>query len=86
MSHECQCNNDDTVEETLDVLEIPHTVRHAAILGALAALPVKGSLLLKAPHMPNPLLSEVKDLEGEFNHEVVKDGPEHWLVRLRRAA
>ena len=65
MSHECQCNNDDTVEETLDVLEIPHTVRHAAILGALAALPVKGSLLLKAPHpCPTRFLSEVEGSGG----------------------
>ncbi|AZN30654.1 DUF2249 domain-containing protein [Flaviflexus salsibiostraticola] len=80
----CQCNHSNLLEETLDVTTIPHSVRHPAILGAISALPVKGTLLLKAPHMPNPLLGEMQDLEGEFGHEVVQDGPSEWVVRICR--
>lgn len=86
MSHECKCNNQNPAEEALDVTTIPRPVRHAAILGALDSLPVEGTLLLQAPHMPNPLLAEMAELEGSFDHEVVQDGPAEWLVRIRRAA
>lgn len=84
MDHECQCKNTPVQEEALDVLSIPRAVRHPAILGAIDALPAEGTLLLKAPHIPNPLLEEVKGLEGTFSHEVVGDGPDEWLVRIRR--
>ena len=86
MSHECKCNNQNPAEEPLVVTDIPRPVRHAAILGALESLPVGDTLLLQAPHMPSPLLAEAKDLDGEFSHEVVKDGPDEWLVRIRREA
>ena len=80
----CQCNHNNLLEETLDVTTIPHSVRHPAILGAISALPVLGSILLKAPHKPSPLLAEVAALEGSFTHEVVQDGPSEWLVRISR--
>ena len=39
--HTCNCNHTNLLaEEILDATTIPHTFRHAAILGALAATPV----------------------------------------------
>ncbi len=85
--HTCNCNHSNLLaEEILDATVIPHTFRHAAILGALAATPVNNTLLLKAPHMPTPLIAQVGELDGEFSHEVVQDGPEAWLIRFRRVA
>ena len=80
----CQCNHTNLLEETLDATSIPHAVRHPAILGALSALPVNGTILLKAPHMPTPLLGEMKDLDGAFGYEVVQDGPSERVVRICR--
>ena len=84
---DCNCHHTNLLaEEVLDATAIPQTFRHAAILGALAATPVGGTLLLKAPHMPTPLIAQVAELEGEFSHETVQDGPEAWLIRFHHDA
>ncbi|MDO4888470.1 MAG: DUF2249 domain-containing protein [Actinomycetaceae bacterium] len=76
--------HDTSEDAVLDVLAIPHFVRHAAILGALASLNPGFFLTLKAPHMPTPLLAQVAQLPGSFEHEVLQDGPETWLVKITR--
>ncbi len=84
---DCNCHHSNLLaEEILDATAIPHTFRHAAILGALAATPVGRPSLLTAPHMPTPLIAQVAELDGEFSHETVQDGPEAWLIRFHHDA
>ncbi len=69
----------------LDVRAIPAAVRHAAVHGALGAIPMSGSLVLAAPHEPLPLLAELEELHpGDFAVSYVERGPETWLVKLTR--
>ena len=70
--------------KVLDVHAIPHFVRHAAILGALASLSPGFALTIKAGHLPAPLLAQVEQLPGSFAYEVLADGPEFWLVKITR--
>ncbi len=75
---------DTSEDEVLDVHAIPHFVRHAAILGALASLSPGFALTIKAGHLPAPLLAQVEQLPGSFAYEVLADGPEFWLVKITR--
>ena len=75
---------DTSEDEVLDVHAIPHFVRHAAILGALASLSPGFALTIKAGHLPAPLLAQVEQLPGSFAYEVLVNGPECWLVKSTR--
>lgn len=69
----------------LDVRAIPRGVRHAAVIGAVGAVPVDGSIVLLAPHDPLPLLRELDDRDpGALSVSYDEAGPETWAVRLRR--
>lgn len=69
----------------LDVRTIPREVRHAAVVGAVGAVPVDGSIVLLAPHDPLPLLRELDALEpGALDVSYDESGPATWAVRLRR--
>ena len=69
----------------LDVRTIPREVRHAAVIGAVGAVPVDGSIVLLAPHDPLPLLRELDTLwPGALTVAYDESGPETWAVRLRR--
>ncbi len=80
----CTCGGADTTP-VLDVRALPPAIRHDAVLGSLAGLPVGGALVLAAPHQPLPLLAELDDREpGHFDVTYDATGPETWLVRLTR--
>ncbi len=82
----CNCGHDHAEEIELDARLIPHAVRHAAIFGALEALPSGGSLVLIAPHNPLPLLAQLEERQpAAFAREYVQEGPEAWKIRLTRA-
>ncbi|MFC6239598.1 DUF2249 domain-containing protein [Longivirga aurantiaca] len=69
----------------LDVRTIPREVRHAAVIGAVGAVPVDGSIVLLAPHDPLPLLRELDTLwPGVLTVAYDESGPETWAVRLLR--
>lgn len=73
-------------EPVLDVREIPHSIRHATVLGALTAIPTGAALVLVAPHDPLPLLAEVEERwPGTFAVSYVDRGPESWRLRLEHA-
>jgi uncharacterized protein (DUF2249 family) len=80
----CGCNDEDGTP-TLDVRQIPHVIRHATVFGALGAVPRGGSLVLVAPHDPQPLLAQIRDRE-EDTVEVtyLESGPEVWRLQLTR--
>ncbi|MGE0818986.1 MAG: DUF2249 domain-containing protein [Candidatus Nanopelagicales bacterium] len=69
----------------LDVRTIPREVRHAAVIGAVGAVPVDGSIVLLAPHDPLPLLRELDALQpGALAVAYDETGPDTWAVRLHR--
>ncbi|GAA1392463.1 DUF2249 domain-containing protein [Luteococcus peritonei] len=81
----CGCNHDAEVP-TLVAREIPHAIRHGAIIGALQQLPTGGGQMdLVAPHVPTPLLDQIGQLFGdEFSHEVLDPTPEAYRIRFTR--
>ena len=81
----CTCGKGDAATPVLDVRAIPAAVRHAAVHGALGAIPVSGSIVLAAPHEPFPLLAELEEQQpGAFSVSYDEAGPDTWLVRLTR--
>lgn len=71
---------------TLDVRPIPHSIRHATVIGALSAIRPGRSLDLVAPHDPQPLLRQVEGLEpGTWSVKYLVPGPDAWTLRLTRA-
>jgi uncharacterized protein (DUF2249 family) len=82
--HVCHCDDDAGVPE-LDVRVIPHAVRHAAILGALTAIPVGAAMDIVAPHDPKPLLAQIAEREGgAIAVSYLDRGPQDWKLRLTR--
>ena len=39
------------------------------------------AFIIRAPHLPRPLLAQIMSLPGEWTFEVLTDGPQHWDVR-----
>jgi len=81
----CGCGGHDEADPVLDVRAIPHAIRHATVFGAFEAIPVGGSLVLVAPHLPTPLLGQLAD-RAPIDVDVLVDGPEAWHVRITRRA
>lgn len=72
---------------TLDVREVPHSVRHATIFGALDAIAAGGALDLVVHHDPIPLLMQLEQRSpGAFSVSYLERGPEVWRLRFRSAA
>ncbi|HEU4539713.1 MAG TPA: DUF2249 domain-containing protein [Jiangellaceae bacterium] len=82
----CGCGgHDDVGAPELDVRTVPHAIRHAAVFGALDAVPTGGSLVLVAPHDPVPLLDQIRArTSGAFSVTYEERGPESWRLRLNR--
>ncbi len=77
----CGCGEAATGAPELDVRTIPHSIRHAAVLGAWSAIPAGGSLVLLAPHDPQPLLGELAEL-GPITVTYLHRGPDAWRLRV----
>lgn len=74
-----------TIDLRLDVRDLPHGERHAAVLSALDAVAPGDALVLIAPHAPRPLLAEVETrYGGQFAVDWLQSGPEVWQLRLQR--
>lgn len=83
----CACGEHDEELPLLNAQEIPHAIRHGAILGALGQVRPGGAMLLEAPHDPKPLLKQVEDQfpKGfEITYEIT--GPDVWRLRFTRVA
>ncbi|MFF3942955.1 DUF2249 domain-containing protein [Streptomyces phaeofaciens] len=80
----CGCGGaEETAEPELDVREVPHSLRHATVFGALDAVPTGTAMVLVAPHDPLPLLAQIEQRSpGVFAVEYLEDGPETWRLRL----
>lgn len=81
----CTCGEHETQVPTLVAGEIPHAIRHGAIIGALHQLPAGGSMDLVAPHDPVPLINQIEQLSpGGFERTYLVEGPQDWTIRFTR--
>ena len=82
----CACGGSDHADiPVLDVREVPHSIRHATVFGALDAISAGGAMLLVAPHDPLPLLAQIEGRNpGVFSVEYTERGPEAWRIQLTR--
>lgn len=83
----CACGGHDLTDfPELDVQQIPHEVRHAAIFGALDGIRPGRGLILCAAHDPVPLLNQLaQQRPGVFNVDYLERGPEQWRLQVTRA-
>lgn len=80
----CGCSHDADLP-TLDAREIPHAIRHGAILGAIDQLQPGAAMALIAPHDPKPLLAQIEARWGEgVEISYLEQGPEAWKLRFAR--
>lgn len=83
--HACSCGEADTDEPVLDVREVPHSIRHATVFGALDAVPAGGTLVLVAHHDPIPLLQQLNDrTSGRIEVSYEQRGPDAWRLRITK--
>lgn len=79
----CGCGCVDPNEPVLDAREIPHAVRHGAILGALDALAPGAGVVLVAPHDPVPLLEQVRARFGPgVEVDYLQRDADEWRLRI----
>ncbi len=82
----CSCGRSAVTDPELDARQIPPTIRHGAIFGALEAVAPGHGMVLVAPHDPKPLMAQVAERYGDsFRTEYLERGPEAWRVRFQRA-
>lgn len=79
----CGCGHDHDQLPTLDAREIPHALRHASILGAVASLAPGSAMGLIAPHNPLPLLAQIKDAHGD-SVEISYLSEDPWTLKFAR--
>lgn len=83
----CGCGHEHEIEvPTLVAGQIPHAVRHGAIIGALCQLPSGGRMDLVAPHVPTPLLDQIEQLfPGVYSTQVIDPTPQAYRIRFTKA-
>lgn len=79
----CACGHH-SGEPVLVAGEIPHAIRHGAILGAIAQLAPGASMILEAPHDPVPLLAQIREREGDAVEITYVERETAWRLRIRR--
>ncbi|MGP9683844.1 MULTISPECIES: DUF2249 domain-containing protein [unclassified Brachybacterium] len=78
-------DHDDAQVPRLDAAAIPHSIRHAAVLGALDSIRPGFSMDLVAPHDPKPLLAQAQArYDAGVDIDYLVSGPDEWVLRLTR--
>lgn len=81
----CGCGEADEELPELDVRAVPHAIRHATVFGAFDSLRPGASLVLVAPHDPQPLLRQLAERSaGALSVDYLQRGPEAWRLKLTR--
>lgn len=81
----CSCGHLDAELPVLDARQVPHAIRHAAILGAVASLTPGHAMGLVAPHDPLPLLAQIREAHGDsIEISYLERGPAAWTLKLAR--
>ncbi|SER72572.1 Uncharacterized conserved protein [Propionibacterium cyclohexanicum] len=63
--------------------EIPHEIRHGAIIGAFQSLRPGNSMVLVAPHNPLPLLDQLREV-ADLDVSYLQSGPVEWRLQLTK--
>lgn len=85
IGHRCACGEQPTSHPELDARQIPHAVRHGAILGALSQVQPGFGMVLVAPHDPLPLLAQIDEMFGDqFERTYLQQGPDAWKLQFVR--
>ena len=82
----CGCGGHEAHPPMIDAAAIPHRIRHAAVLGVAQSMRGGEAFVIRAPHLPTPLLAQIEQLPGQWAFEVHTDGPAHWDVKATRTA
>lgn len=83
----CQCGHAEVDLPELDARQLPHAVRHGAILGAVASLQPGAAMVLVAPHDPLPLLAQMREAYGDaIQVDYVDRAPEAVRVKLTKVS
>ncbi|HEU0257763.1 MAG TPA: DUF2249 domain-containing protein [Microbacteriaceae bacterium] len=83
----CSCAEPDDAFPPLDVRQVPHSIRHAIVLGALDAVKPGLGIVLIAPHDPRPLLAQIDArYQGRFTVEYLVEKPTEVHIRFTRTA
>lgn len=82
--HDCTCEETDGSNyPVLDARDIPHSIRHATIFGALDTVRPGGGLVLIASHDPLPLLAQIETrTPAAFDVTYLERGPLAWKLRF----
>lgn len=84
-SSDCGCDEAHSEGPELDARQIPHRIRHAAVLGVVGSLGLGQSFVLVAPHDPLPLLAQIrKQTDDQIEVSYLQRGPEAWRLQLTR--
>lgn len=68
-----------------DARIIPHSLRHASVIGAFSQDHPGKAMVLVAPHSPLPLLKQFSGLEGDaLETSYLAEGSDVWRLRLGR--
>lgn len=83
----CTCGEHDEELPELDVQQIPHAVRHAALFGAIESLAPGRAMIISATHNPVPLLMQLEQRHGDaYKTRYLDEGPERWRILIRKVA
>lgn len=84
--HTCTCGEEHAQDlPELDARVIPHTIRHASVLGALDSLRPGSGMVLVAHHDPLPLLDQARARYGDaLQVDYLERGPDAWKLRFLR--
>lgn len=63
--------------------EIPHEIRHGAIIGAFQSLRPGNSMVIVAPHDPLPLLAQLR-ANSDVDVSYLQSGPTEWHLQLTK--
>ena len=81
----CGCGHaHETDWPRLDARQVPHAIRHGAILGALGQVQPGAAMVLIAPHDPLPLLRQMGEMFDDVTVSYLVRGPEAWELLLSR--
>lgn len=73
-----------TAEEELVIHSLPRVVRKLLLFTALDQLPVGESIVLVAPHQPEPVFEHLRNSQSHYRVESLEAGPVDWRYRVTR--
>ncbi len=83
MTQQDQTSQPGADEPVLEVISLPRQIRHGAVIGSFESLQPGGTLVIRTPRDPLPLLGQLRD-RFDVGVDYLQSGPTQWLIRLTR--